>query len=136
MAEPSTTCIIDTSAVVALLAREPEAPSIVEALALYPHRILPPSCIVELCCLRSFDIDVPTWLADFVAEYEIATLPMTADIAWLAGAAAIRYGRGSRHPANLNFGDCISYAFARHFEAPLLFKGNDFLHTDLTSALA
>jgi ribonuclease VapC len=53
----------------------------------------------------------------------------------LAADAAERYGRGSRHPARLNFGDCLSYAVAKHLKAPLLFKGNDFTHTDIESAL-
>ena len=45
------------------------------------------------------------------------------------------FGRGSGHPANLNFGDCFAYALARTSGEPLLFKGNDFVHTGITSAL-
>jgi ribonuclease VapC len=132
----ATSCVIDTSALVAILAREPDAPSLIEALGNHPYRILPPSCVVEFCSLRSLPVDIPAWLANFINEYEVAVLPMDADIAWRAAAAAIRYGRGSGHAAKLNFGDCMSYAFSRHFDAPLLFKGDDFTHTDLTSALA
>ncbi|HTV71135.1 MAG TPA: type II toxin-antitoxin system VapC family toxin [Rhizobiaceae bacterium] len=136
MPEAATSCVIDTSALVAILAREPDAITLIDALGYYPHRILPPSCIVELCSLRTLPIDMPNWLSNFIDEYEVAVVPMSADIAWRAAAAAIRYGRGSGHAAKLNFGDCMSYAFSRHFDAPLLFKGDDFTHTDLTSALA
>ena len=46
------------------------------------------------------------------------------------------YGRGTGHPARLNMGDCFSYALAKTRNLPLLFKGDDFVHTDITSALA
>lgn len=135
MTDAPVACVVDTSALVAILAREPEATALIDALGFYPHRILPPSCVVELCSLRSLKIDMPAWLAEFVAEYDVAILPMDARVAWLAAAAATRYGRGSRHAAKLNFGDCMSYAFARHLDAPLLFKGTDFIHTDVTPAI-
>lgn len=135
MPEPAISCVIDTSALVAILAREPEATALIEALGFYPHRILPPSCIVELCALRSLRVDMRAWLAEFIVEYDVAVLPMDIEIAWLAASAASRYGRGSGHAAKLNFGDCMSYAFARHLDVPLLFKGADFIHTDVTPAL-
>ncbi|MEF2550646.1 type II toxin-antitoxin system VapC family toxin [Aurantimonas sp. A2-1-M11] len=47
--------------------------------------------------------------------------------------AYARYGKG-RHPAALNFGDCFAYACARHFNLPLLFKGDDFARTDIRPA--
>jgi ribonuclease VapC len=135
MPDGPSSCVIDTSALAAILAREPDATGLVEALGFYPHRILPPSCIVELCSLRSLRIDMPAWLAEFIAEYDVAVLPMDAGVAWLAASAAARYGRGSGHAAKLNFGDCMSYAFALHLDAPLLFKGLDFIHTDVAPAL-
>ena len=55
--------------------------------------------------------------------------------ATLALAAFARYGKG-RHPAALNFGDCCAYALAKSMNVPLLYKGNDFAQTDITSALA
>jgi ribonuclease VapC len=132
----SNACVIDTSAIVAMLFGEPEGEACAVRLGSSPYRILPPSCVVEFCMLRRLGRDLRTWIGDFIDEYEIAVMPMNADIGWLAADAAVRYGRGSRHPASLNFGDCMSYAFARYFDAPLLFKGNDFIHTDLTPALA
>ena len=52
-----------------------------------------------------------------------------------AKSAYLKYGRGSGHPAKLNIGDCFSYALAKHKNAPLLFKGDDFVHTDIELAL-
>ena len=49
--------------------------------------------------------------------------------------ASRRYGRGSKHPAQLNFGDCFAYALAKTRNLPLLFKGDDFIHTDIEPAL-
>ena len=59
----------------------------------------------------------------------------SAEMTAIAAEAADRYGRGSRHPARLNFGDCLSYAVAKDFGAPLLYKGDDFVHTDIECAL-
>lgn len=59
------------------------------------------------------------------------------DVDQLAAArvAYSRYGRGSGHPARLNMGDCFSYALAKSRNLPLLFKGDDFIHTDIEPAL-
>jgi ribonuclease VapC len=46
-----------------------------------------------------------------------------------------RFGRGTGHPARLNFGDCFAYALAKEFNEPLLFIGQDFIHTDIRQAL-
>ena len=61
---------------------------------------------------------------------------MTAEQARIARQAYRDYGRGSGHAANLNFGDCFSYALARVKREPILFKGDDFGHTDLRAAIA
>jgi ribonuclease VapC len=60
---------------------------------------------------------------------------VTAEQAHIARQAYRDYGRGSGHPANLNFGDCFSYALASEKREPILFKGDDFVHTELRSAL-
>ncbi len=59
---------------------------------------------------------------------------MTEAHAAIGRAAHRDYGRGSGHPARLNFGDCFAYALARETGEPLLFTGDDFVHTDLTPA--
>ena len=70
-----------------------------------------------------------------VEELEIELLPFDAEMARVARQADDRYGR-TRHPAKLNFGDCIAYAASKVTGEPLLFKGNDFPQTDITPALA
>ena len=64
----------------------------------------------------------------------IEIVPLDADLARESRAAFIRYGKG-RHPAGLNFGDCVSYALARSRGLPLLYKGGDFAKTDVASAV-
>lgn len=53
----------------------------------------------------------------------------------IARTGYVRYGRGSKHPAGLNMGDCFAYALAKTRNLPLLFKGDDFIHTDIVPAL-
>ena len=67
--------------------------------------------------------------------YQIQIEPFTQAQAEMAIAAFAQYGKG-RHPAALNFGDCCAYALAKSMNLPLLYKGNDFAQTDITSALA
>jgi len=64
------------------------------------------------------------------------SLPVTEAQARIAREAYRDFGRGSGHPARLNFGDCFAYALAKAMDEPLLFKGEDFTRTDITSALA
>jgi ribonuclease VapC len=73
---------------------------------------------------------------DLIREAVIAIESVDEAQARLAREAYRDFGRGSGHPARLNFGDCFAYALARSRGEPLLFKGDDFVHTDITSALA
>lgn len=77
----------------------------------------------------SADLDELLDFANIIIE------PVTVEQARIAREAHRRYGRGSRHRAHLNFGDCFAYALAKHYDEPLLFVGNDFVHTDLQAAL-
>lgn len=72
---------------------------------------------------------------EFVREAQLRVEPVTARQAEIARAAYRDYGRSSGHPARLNFGDCFAYALAADSEEPILFKGDDFAHTDLQSAI-
>ncbi len=67
-------------------------------------------------------------------QYEIEIFDWTNEHANIATEAFLRFGKG-RHPAALNFGDCMSYAIAKHMDAPLLYKGGDFSKTDIRPAL-
>ncbi|RXF73039.1 type II toxin-antitoxin system VapC family toxin [Hansschlegelia zhihuaiae] len=61
----------------------------------------------------------------------VTTVPITPEIGRLAIEARARYGKGTGHPAQLNMGDCFAYACARAHGVSLLYKGDDFIHTDL-----
>ena len=74
-------------------------------------------------------------LDELLANSRIEIVPVSADHARIARAAYRDYGKGSGHPARLNFGDCFSYALAAELREPLLYKGDDFVHTDVRSAL-
>ena len=126
--------IIDTSAVIAVLKEESDAPRFLRVLTLSaePKRMsaanyLEAAIVVDanrnpLLSRRLDDLIVQT-------EIEIeAVTPQQADI---ARAAYRDFGRGSGHPAQLNFGDCFAYALAKSMREPLLFKGDDFAHTDV-----
>jgi ribonuclease VapC len=69
-----------------------------------------------------------------IVQTEILAEPVTLEQADIARAAYRDFGRGSGHPAQLNFGDCVAYALAKSMREPLLFKGDDFAHTDVAVA--
>ncbi len=71
----------------------------------------------------------------FLQASRIGVEPITAAHAALALEAHARFGKGTGHPAQLNMGDCFSYALAKSLGLSLLFKGNDFIHTDIPQAL-
>ena len=73
---------------------------------------------------------------DLIKEAGIMIEPVTAEQAHLARRAYRSYGRGSGSPARLNLGDCFAYALAKATGEPLLFKGDDFPHTDIEPALS
>ncbi len=74
-------------------------------------------------------------LDDFMAFAGIEIIPVSFAQAKTARQAFRVYGKGMGHPAKLNFGDCFAYALARETGEPLLYKGNDFRHTDIDAAL-
>lgn len=76
-----------------------------------------------------------TRLDDFRADADIEFVPVDEAQARIARQAYRDFGKGSGHPARLNFGDCFAYAAAKALDEPLLYKGTDFSHTDVTSAL-
>lgn len=85
---------------------------------------------------RRYSIAPPAALEvvrDYLALAGIQTLSVPPEAADLAIDAFDRYGKG-RHPAALNFGDCFSYACARCYRQPLLYKGDDFPRTDIEAA--
>src|SRR5215469_9242116 len=128
--------VVDTSALVAILLGEPDAERFARALADAPVRLLSAVSRVEL----SFVIesrkgergraDVELLLRD--GGFDIVSV--TPDQAEIAVEAFRRFGRG-RHRARLNIGDCFAYALAVAADDVLLFKGDDFIHTDIRPAI-
>jgi len=120
---------------VAIYRREPECDSYLAAIARAEAATLPTCCFVEsIMALSRF----PSATADierFLDQNEVTLAPVDAKVARLAAMAFLRFGKGRGHPAQLNFGDCLSYAVAKHLDAPLLYKGEDFIHTDIETAL-
>lgn len=127
--------IVDTSAILAVLFREPEALRIALAIEKNQPVTLPASCFVEASIvllgrnrnegLRSLD--------HFLAVSGMTLSPFTELQARFARDAFLRYGKG-RDPKGLNFGDCMAYALAKETGEELLFKGTDFSLTDVAVA--
>ncbi|BBE74851.1 type II toxin-antitoxin system VapC family toxin [Oharaeibacter diazotrophicus] len=126
--------VIDTSAIVAILRDEPEAAAMERAIVAAAVRLVPATCALEarmvMVARRGEHVlaELDLWLARIGTD----VVAVDADLADLATAAWLTYGKG-RHPAALNFADCISYALARRSGLPLLFKGEDFSRTDVAT---
>jgi ribonuclease VapC len=124
--------VIDTSAVMAVLKREPDAQAIAEVMAQAEVRLMSAATLVEagLVALSDRGAVGSDDLDRFLLDAGIDIVPVTEAHARLAREGFARFGKG-RHPARLNFGDCFSYALAKASGHPLLFKGNDFSQTDV-----
>jgi ribonuclease VapC len=124
--------VIDTSAVIAIFLGELEADRFDAAIAAATIRLLPATCLLEARMVlvarrdeRSVN-DLDLWLL----KAGVDIIPVDADMVDFATQAWLVFGKG-RHPAGLNFADCLSYALAKRSGEPLLFKGDDFAKTDL-----
>ena len=130
--------IVDSSAIMAILNDEPESRPFAMALASAANARMSAGTLAELSIVIDGRRDPvrSAWLDPFLAQCRIEIVNVTAEQARCARAAHRDFGRGSGHPARLNFGDCFSYALAKATGEPLLFKGDDFGHTDLTAAVS
>jgi ribonuclease VapC len=127
--------IVDTSAVLAMVFREPVHTSLIDRLLAAPHRGIGAPTLAEtgLVLAARLEREAEPLLARFLQQFELATVAF-GDRHWRVAVEAFqRYGRG-RHPAALNFGDCLSYAVAKLANRPLLYVGDDFARTDLPAA--
>jgi ribonuclease VapC len=129
--------IIDTSALIAILRDEPEAAACAEAIEAAPHRRISAANFVEGAIVidGSRDPVASRRFDDLVKEAQLVIEAVTEVQARIAREAYRDFGRGSGHPARLNFGDCFAYALARATGEPLLFKGDNFVRTDIAPAL-
>jgi ribonuclease VapC len=129
--------IVDTSALVAILQEEPGWEAFRELIIENRPARLSAGNYIELgiVVLRARNPAVSHAADDFVPQARIVIEPVTERQARIAREAYRDYGRASGHPARLNFGDCFAYALARDLNEPLLFKGDDFRHTDIRPAI-
>ncbi len=130
---------VDSSAIVALLAADPEATALAGKLESDSERISGAHVILESSLRLASLFGLPPAAADalvtrLLREAEIDVVPITEDIGHAAVGAFERYGRGRGSLGNLNFGDCLSYACAKAHGARMLFKGHDFSQTDIVGA--
>lgn len=128
---------VDASALTAILACEDDADSLVVQLQNARRRITSPLAVWETTVAVARRLDIPledarTEVRGYLSLVGIVVMPIPPEVGEGALDAFERYGKG-RHPASLNFGDCFAYACARHFRVALLFKGDDFPQTDITS---
>jgi ribonuclease VapC len=129
--------IVDSSAIVAILKDEPEG--------LLFSKVLDSAGFIRMSAASYFETSIvidrnrnpvlSAGLDDLIETAKIEIEPVTVEQAKIARQAYRDYGRGSGHPANLNFGDCFSYALAQEKREPVLWKGDDFGHTDLRPAV-
>lgn len=128
--------ILDTSALIAILRDQPEAPALAGAIESAAQRRISAANFLESAVVidGSRDPVASRRFDEFVNVAQIAVTAVTERQARIARAAYRDFGRGSGHPAGLNFGDCFAYALAKDAGEPLLFKGSDFIHTDVTAA--
>jgi ribonuclease VapC len=128
--------IIDTSALIAILLDESERGAFEELIAQSPHPRMSAASYLETGVVVDARRDPKRSriLDSFLAGADITLEPVTAEQAMIARQAYRDFGRGSGHPAGLNFGDCFAYALAKACDETLLFKGDDFAQTDIQPA--
>ena len=130
--------IVDTSVLIAILRREPDARSFSDAIEAAGRRRLSAGSYLEASVVVDSNRDpvLSRRFDELIKDAQIVIEPVTEAQARIARDAYRDFGKGSGHPAGLNFGDCFAYALAKDLDEPLLFKGNDFAQTDIAPALS
>ena len=126
--------ILDSSAVVSILVGEPEAVRLLQRMAEAPILAIAAPTLLESTMVlgKFFRGDARAIVNEFLREFQVEVIAFSREHCDAAADAFHRFGKG-RHPAGLNFGDCMSYAAARISGLPLLFVGEDFAQTDLAA---
>lgn len=125
--------VIDSSAVIAILCDEPEAPELEALIELDSVRLMSVASVLECSIVieARFGTDGGRELDLLMVHGALDAVPIDVEQLHIARHAFRHYGKG-RRSAGLNFGDCFSYALAKATGEPLLCIGNDFPHTDVT----
>ena len=128
--------VVDTSALIAILDKEPDAHLYAEAIAEADPPLISTATLVELniVMLNRHGIKAAQIVDQLIQEGGFQAESFTIQHAELARDAYARYGKGQQ-AAGLNYGDCFSYALAKATGLPLLFKGQDFAKTDIVPVL-
>jgi ribonuclease VapC len=124
--------VIDPSALLAIVYAEPEEETFLDLIDQSENCLLSSPSYVEISIVvgtRHGEQGIEN-LNRLLNELSIVIVPFSLEQARLATEAFLKFGKG-RHPAKLNMGDCFSYALAKAMNQPLLFKGNDFIQTDI-----
>ncbi len=128
--------VIDSSALISIFLNEPERQMFIDVIGSNPERIMSAANLLEariVLLSRAGERGIEVF-DRFLQEANIVIVPVDAMTSDIAFRAFRQYGKGRGHPAQLNFGDCFAYALAKREGVPLLFKGRDFIHTDIESA--
>lgn len=125
--------IIDSSAIVAIARGEAEAEPFLTIIKAESDAVMSAGNYLELGIVIDSDGDavLSAGLDPLLHQLAIEIVPVTPTQAKIARQAYRDFGKGSGHPAKLNFGDCFAYALAMERGEPLLYKGNDFAHAGL-----
>jgi ribonuclease VapC len=128
--------VVDTSAVIAIFFDEPEARDFATAIHRSGRALMTaPSALETALVAHGRRPETSSEALDELFKMpSLSVVAWTADLLPAAREALLRFGKG-RHPAKLNYGDCMSYALAKSLDAPLLYKGTDFGLTDIRSAV-
>ena len=129
--------IVDTSAIVAMLQLEPEATAMLRILSKDRDAIMSAANYLECGIVidSAKDSKASANLDALIRDLGIGIEPVTAEQARIARQAYRDFGKGSGHPAKLNFGDCFAYALAMERGEALLYKGDDFAHAGLVKVV-
>jgi ribonuclease VapC len=127
---------LDSSIIVAIALREPGFRDFARLIARRDSIVGRPTVLESHMVLRDRSGDDGIAILDrLLAHPRIQVIDFDERHLGVARRAFDRFGKGQGHPAQLNYGDCMAYAVAKVHGAPLLYKGNDFQHTDIPSAL-
>lgn len=126
--------VVDSSALIAILQGEPEARSLLDRMVSAERLAIGAPTKFEALMVATRKPNGPADIEDLLNHTGCETSDWTEALVSEAHRAFVLFGKG-RHPAKLNFGDCMAYALAKSLDAPLLYKGEDFAKTDIKAAL-
>ena len=129
--------VIDSSVLLSILLRENDSDELMSSLLGARRRVIAAPTYLESCIASTFRAGVRSndQIRKLVRSTKIDIIDFPTEAAHVAVEAFLKYGKGQGHKAQLNFGDCISYAMSKTEMMPLLFKGEDFTLTDVDCAI-